>query len=95
MKRFWIPILMGCAVLNGSAIQEPKAALFEEAKTSASESPIDIIVFRALSQKGIRPSYCSDAVFLRRAYLDVINRITLKLPSDSRALDAVRALGSV
>ena len=30
-----------------------------------------------------------------QAYLDVINRITLKLPSDSRALDAVRALGSV
>jgi 2-isopropylmalate synthase len=30
-----------------------------------------------------------------RAYLDVVNRIALKLPSDSRALDAVRALGSV
>ncbi len=30
-----------------------------------------------------------------QAYLDVINRIAMKLPSDSRALDAVRALGSV
>jgi hypothetical protein len=78
-----MPIMLGLGVLSGFAAPEPKAALFEEAKVASPETPIDIAVFPALARKGIRPAYCSDAVFLRRAYLDVIG--TLPTADEARA----------
>ena len=51
------------------------------------EHPTGVYRGRALSTDIIEGS--------AQAYLDVVNRIALKLPSDSRALDAVRALGSI
>ena len=83
MKRVWMPIMLGLGVLSGFAAPEPKATLFEEAKVASPETPIDIAVFPALARKGIRPTYCSDAVFLRRAYLDVIG--TLPTADEARA----------
>jgi len=83
MKRGWLPIILGCAVLSGSAAPEPKKPLFEEGKITAPESPLDAIVLRNITRKGIRPSYCTDAVFLRRAYLDVIG--TLPTADEARA----------
>ena len=83
MKRVWMPIIMGWAVASGFAAPEPKASLFDEIKIAAPESALDAIVFRSLSHKGIRPAYCTDAVFLRRAYLDVIG--TLPTADEARA----------
>ena len=51
------------------------------------EHPTGVYRGRALSTDIIEGS--------ARAYLDVINRIAMKMPSDSRAVDAVRALGSI
>jgi hypothetical protein len=57
--------------------------LFEEAKTVVPESALDLIVFKSLTKAGIRPAFCTDAVFLRRAYLDVIG--TLPTDDETRA----------
>jgi hypothetical protein len=49
---------------------------FETAQPLAPQGKIDEIVFRAWRTAGIRPAYpCSDEVFLRRAYLDVIGAL--------------------
>ncbi|MCE5230524.1 DUF1549 and DUF1553 domain-containing protein [bacterium] len=47
-------------------------------------TPIDRIVFDGLRQRGISPAMpCSDAVFVRRVYLDMIG--TLPTPEEARA----------
>ena len=69
--------------MSGFAATEPRGSFFEEAKTTSPESPLDAIVFKAFARKGLRPYYCSDAVFLRRAYLDVIG--TLPSADEARA----------
>ncbi|HPP52167.1 MAG TPA: DUF1549 domain-containing protein, partial [Thermoguttaceae bacterium] len=52
------------------------AAPFETAVPLTSEHPIDKIVFTKLKQMGIQPArLCSDEVFLRRVYLDVIGTL--------------------
>ena len=51
------------------------------------EHPTGIYRGRALSTDIIEGS--------ARAYLDVVNRIALKQPSDSRSIEAVRALGTI
>jgi len=51
------------------------ASVFETAGTSTPETAIDEIVFRALAKKGLRPMFCTDAVFVRRAYLDTIGTL--------------------
>ncbi|MDD4872540.1 MAG: DUF1549 domain-containing protein [Kiritimatiellae bacterium] len=49
--------------------------LYEIAGTVTPECQIDKIVFRKLSKMGIKPLICSDAVFVRRAFVDVIGTI--------------------
>jgi hypothetical protein len=63
------------AIVVGAACAAPEATLYESGKAVAPESPIDVIVFREFAKKGVRPAYCSDEVFLRRAYLDVIGTL--------------------
>lgn len=49
---------------------------FETAAELSMEHPIDKIVFSRLKQLGIQPArLCSDAVFVRRVYLDVIGTL--------------------
>lgn len=50
--------------------------LFETAAIPKPESAIDAFVLRRLAQLGIEPArICSDAVFIRRVYLDVIGTL--------------------
>jgi hypothetical protein len=57
---------------------------FESDAAPAPETPIDRMVFAKLAKLGIQPAnVCSDAVFVRRAYLDVIGT----LPTAQEAKD--------
>jgi len=83
MKRGWLPVLLGCLVTGEAAAQALRAPLYEEAKCASPETALDRIVFKSFAKAGIRPMYCTDAVFLRRAYLDVIG--TLPTADEARA----------
>jgi hypothetical protein len=79
-------MLIPLAVLGAVLIRLPAAAdesPFETAATPTAETPLDAIVFRGLAKKNIRPMYCTDAVFVRRAYLDVIG--TLPTAEETRS----------
>jgi hypothetical protein len=79
-----ISVVALCAALSQTA--EPKAASspFEGPAAPAPESPIDKLVFGRLEKLGIQPAnVCSDAVFVRRVYLDVIGT----LPTAKEARD--------
>ena len=49
--------------------------LFESAAAPTPQNGIDKLVFAKLAALGLRPVLCSDAVFVRRAYLDVIGTL--------------------
>lgn len=79
-----IPILIFLTALCSAAEAEPSAAPFETGGSPAPVCPIDELVFSRLKSLNIEPAaLCSDAVFLRRVYLDATG--TLPTP------DAVRA----
>ena len=63
------------AVVAGAAAPEPEPGVFESPVVPAPESQIDKLVLARLSALGIQPALCSDAVFVRRAYLDVIGTL--------------------
>ncbi len=75
MIRAFIPAVFLWAIMGGAVWAAPEESAFESAKSVAPESPLDILVFREFAKKGIRPQYCTDAVFVRRAYLDVIGTL--------------------
>ena len=63
--------------------QEPLVSPFETHADLTSRCKIDDLVFGRLEELGIQPAnLCSDEVFLRRIYLDVIG--TLPTPSEAR-----------
>ena len=74
---------MGWSVLGGlvgtlfGAILLPVegSELFESDRSPPPVGQLDRMVFARLEQAGIEPVLCSDAVFLRRAYLDVIGTL--------------------
>ena len=63
------------AVVAGAATPEVGSNVFESQATPSPECQIDKLVLANLSKLGIHPALCSDAVFLRRAYLDVIGTL--------------------
>ena len=70
----------GCST-SRSNIPPEKAIVFD---ASARNSKIDDIVLEHLEQLGLPPSeQCSDAVFVRRVYLDAIG--TLPTPQETRS----------
>lgn len=75
MKWTWIPLGVFGVILAGVATAAPETSSFETAAIATAETPLDAIVFREFVRKGIRPMYCTDAVFVRRAYLDVIGTL--------------------
>jgi len=61
--------------LSAIAASGPEQSIFESSVGTPPESRIDRLVYRNLSKLGIRPNICSDAVFVRRAFLDVIGTL--------------------
>jgi hypothetical protein len=70
------------AALLLAAAAAGAASPFESNAALTGENPIDKLVLARLGQLGIEPAHlCSDAAFLRRAYLDVIGT----LPTEQEA----------
>ena len=65
------------------AATKPATNIFESPEAPRPEGSIDEIVFAKLATLGAKPVLCSDAVFVRRAYLDVIG--TLPTAKEARA----------
>jgi hypothetical protein len=59
------------AVVCRTARPETPPNVFESSREPKPAGPLDEIVFAKLASLDIRPVLCSDAVFVRRAYLDV------------------------
>ena len=74
--------LLLAGALAGAAPDRPRLPVYESDADLAPRGKIDELVFARLKRLGIQPSYvCSDAVFLRRAFLDVIG--TLPTPEEA------------
>jgi hypothetical protein len=58
-----------------AAAAAPDPGIYECAGTVTPEGQIDKLVMARLSPLGIQPALCSDAVFVRRVYLDVIGTL--------------------
>jgi len=72
----WITALVLAASLHPAAAQPPVVQPFEMNKRTVSANPIDDCVLASLKETGIEPARpCSDAVFVRRVYLDVIGTL--------------------
>lgn len=84
MKIILLSIFIFLAAFNGIAAPAPEQAtnIFETSVCLTPENPVDKIVFRKLSKLHIKPVFCSDSVFVRRAFLDVIG--TLPTAADAR-----------
>lgn len=83
MKTQLLIVLILVAVVVGAAPPGPSISPFESATTLTPDTPIDKLVLAKLDQLRIQPArLSSDAVFLRRAYLDVIG--TLPTAQESR-----------
>jgi hypothetical protein len=77
-------ILVGALGALGAV---PAPTPFESASAPTADTPIDKMVFGKLQQLGLQPAnLCSDAVFVRRVYLDVIGT----LPTAQEAKDFIQ-----
>jgi hypothetical protein len=77
MIRSFVSAVLCLAVtaLGAATSDEQRENIYETAVAPTPEGEIDRIVFAKLSSLGIQPVLCSDAVFVRRAYLDVIGTL--------------------
>lgn len=72
MNRVFVVVAIVTAALAGAAEAEPPVAPFESDADPRPQGRIDELVASKLKQSGIAPANgCSDAVFLRRVFLDV------------------------
>jgi hypothetical protein len=80
------------AALFGAADLEEVVRPYEMAATLTPDCEIDRLVLEQLNQQGIQPAnLCSDAVFVRRVYLDAIG--TLPTAAEARTFIVDRAPG--
>jgi hypothetical protein len=83
MKTSFISAVVLLAALGATAAPSATPSSFESQAAMAPQSQIDQLVFGRLQRLGIQPAnVCSDAVFVRRVYLDVIG--TLPTAQDAR-----------
>ena len=85
MRRSWIWALavVFLTVGVGAAAEETKSSIFESPEPPKLAGKLDEIVFAKLQSLKIEPVRCSDAVFVRRAYLDVVG--TLPTAKEAKA----------
>ncbi len=68
--------ILTAATLVGAGADETATRIYQNPEDLPRQGKIDELVFGRLEQLGIQPaSPCSDAVFVRRAYLDVIGTL--------------------
>jgi len=76
MRKILVIVLLGLLARSGWSAEPPLSAIFETRGGFSTKNPIDAAVLSALKKQGIKPARrCSDAVFFRRVYLDVIGTI--------------------
>ena len=76
MRTMWLIAATAFLAIGGGAAPPLKThPIFESTDRPAPAGQIDKLVFARLSSLGIQPVRCSDAVFVRRAYLDVIGTL--------------------
>ncbi|MBI4586373.1 MAG: DUF1553 domain-containing protein [Planctomycetes bacterium] len=76
IKISLIPAVVLLTAPVGSAAPGEVQSLFESSAAPNPRSKIDELVFGGLKRLGLQPAkVCSDAVFVRRAYLDVIGTL--------------------
>ena len=85
MRTAWLAWLLVLAAAGGAA-RAAEGSVFESATRPTPEGRLDEIVFAALSSLNVEPVLCSDAVFARRAFLDVIGT----LPTAKEARDFIQ-----
>jgi Protein of unknown function (DUF1553)/Protein of unknown function (DUF1549) len=75
MRRSLILAVAFVAAVAVAATAETGPAIFESSAAVTPEGQIDKLVSTRLLSLGIQPALCSDAVFVRRVYLDVIGTL--------------------
>ncbi len=83
-KAFVISAAFFVAAAAGTLLASPN--VFESPAPAEPTGPLDEIVFAKLASLHIQPVLCSDAVFVRRVYLDVIG----VLPTATEARDFIQ-----
>jgi len=69
----WAAVFL--VVAGGAAAPETEPSIFESSAPVAPAGELDRIVLAKLSSLKVQPVLCSDEVFVRRAYLDVIGTL--------------------
>jgi hypothetical protein len=84
--------LCGAGAQEAALTQPPgstsitRSNIFESSIAPAVASQLDRLVFAHLARQGIQPVLCSDAVFVRRAYVDVLGTV----PTAKEARDFIQ-----
>ena len=85
LKTTWVVALVLIADVSYAARPKPTTNVFETANRAGMDCVIDKIITPKLSTLDIHPALCSDGVFVRRVYLDVIGA----LPTAKEARDFI------
>lgn len=75
LRTSFVAVFISLILARGVTASEAQRSIFESPIPPTGESELDRLVFAKLSALGIEPVLCSDAVFVRRAYLDVIGTL--------------------
>ncbi|MGA2176471.1 MAG: DUF1553 domain-containing protein [Verrucomicrobiota bacterium] len=88
MKTRFISGGLVLAALSAMAAGERSATIYESAAVLTPQNSIDECVFARLNELNIQPArVCSDAVFVRRVYLDVIGTLPKGSEAEAFVLD--------
>ncbi len=85
MRIAFFSAVVFLAAACGAATPETGTNVFESPTAPLAESQLDKLVFAQLARLNIQPVLCSDAVFVRRAFLDVLGT----LPTGKEARDFI------
>ncbi len=72
LRMFLVSVVVLAAAMSRAATPGVATNVFESPVPPVAESPLDKLVFEQLARLNLQPVLCSDAVFVRRAYLDTL-----------------------